>query len=226
MKSNLWQKHVLTLIIGLCGIMNSGCDSTESDDPRASAGDDKSRIYVVSPAVSPEGVGVDLETDSSYSLDSTAIPIGWAYDIRLKTIKGVTASGTSKGCPHIKLYKTITTAYQYALTGKSAYNAITQFNVQEAQLAADAVEEIDDTAVTNTNGKYDYTLLMQYYENNLVTKNSENWRPSTWTIGEDEVIFIIKTEEGNYFKLIVLGMGTTSGSMPGSGSLELMFEKL
>jgi hypothetical protein len=42
-------------------------------------------------------------------------------------------------------------------------------------------------------------------------------------VDESEPIFIVKTAEGNYYKFMVLGMGT-SGSAPGSGTIELGFE--
>jgi|GEM_PF-4356498 len=218
-------------IIFLLGVsFFTGCDA-DSDDSVDSTGI-TGRIYDMSPAVVPDGVGVDLETESDYSLDSTSIPSTWHYDIKIQTVKGLKPDGvTMKGAPHIKLYKTDGKAYKYGYTGKDEYLDITSDDIDTSLFASDLVEEndysscMDDTYTTKIN----YNKLIAYYQANLLTNDSSEWLPSTWVVGEDEVIYIIKTEEGNYYKLIVLGMGpesTGSGSCPGSGKLEIAFDEL
>lgn len=181
----------------------------------------ESKTCVVSPATSPYGVGIDFESGTIYTLTSDSDT--FAYDVKMKTIKGLTDEGNKKGAPYIKLYKQLATAYKYSLTGKTNFVAIKTASVDTTLFKSDSVDEIADSEVTNTSGKYVYNSLISYYQANFVTKDSSNWLPSEWTVGEDEAIFIIKTTDSHMYKFTILGMGTTSGSKPGSGTLEFAY---
>jgi hypothetical protein len=207
-----------------CGV--SPGQNTDPDAGSTAEGGPISGKFDVTPGTHPKGVGLDFET--GVSSDLTTAATDWKYDIRMQTIKGKKDDGTSSGAPHIKLFKQLAQGFQYGQTGSAALLALKASDIDATKLASDLVEEIDLSQV-KTGADNDYEKLVAYYDANLVTKSSANWLPSPWAVGTDERIVIVKTEEGNFFALAILGMGpsdTGSGSKPGSGTVELSYRRL
>lgn len=226
---------LLLLASALLTSLAVGCQPPPSDESAIEGGettaDARSTPVVtasfdVSPSVITKGLGLDLESGVSYDLNLA--PAGWAYDLRLQTIKGRKGDGTSAGAPHIKLYKQVVKGYQSERLGTAALAALRLADVEEARLAADAVEEIA-MAEVRTGSDNDYDKLVAYYQANLVTRAASNWLPSPWGLGTDERLFIVRTEEGGTFAFQILGMGPAtggSGSKPGGGLIELSYVRL
>lgn len=201
----------------------------DGGEPTADAGGAATVVtgsFDVTPGVFTKGVGLDFETGVSYDLNLA--PAGWAYDLRLQTIKGKKSDGTSAGAPHLKLSKRVAKGYQSERLGTAALAALRLADVEESRLAADAVEDIV-MAEVRTGADNDYDKLVAYYQANLVTRAASNWLPSPWLVGADERIFIVRTEEGGTFAFQVLGMGPAtggSGSKPGGGLIALSYVRL
>jgi hypothetical protein len=224
----------------LCSIfLFWGCDDSSSDDNDISQ---VSSPFLICASRNPGGVGIDLDSSTAYNLDDKS---DFVWDIRIKTYKGVKSnSGTAAlaGAPFIKLKGTSLTAYQWSTYGETNYNAITLSNIVEGSLAADSVEEIDIASV-------DVVVEADGLDSSLLGKMYYAWSGKTGlkqkyadlTIGEawktinskavqnhehnDDPIYIIKSDDGNFFKLMITDFGPNS-SIEKSGYIAIVWEKL
>lgn len=231
----------MLLLLSISLITISGCE--EDDDSTLNA-EEQTSPYLICANRNPGGVGIDLDSGKAYSIDDYE---DYSWDLHVKTYKGVMESSGSPaiaGCPFIKLKDTTVSAYVYTATGKTAYESITLADVTDLGYSADTITsialdsvdtvqsgEFTESEMSNGNfavGNYYYaytgkTGLKAQYKKLTV---GETWKSvAANTDHGDDKIYIIKSDEGDYFKLIVTDFGSKS-DIGESGYISIDYEKL
>lgn len=164
--------------------------------------------YLVCANRNPGGVGFDFEYNGekggANSMDSLSVD-DFEYDLKIRTIKGEKSDGTQSGAPFIVLghgaeavnYSKIDTS----CVGITQFNALTTANVKSYTLASDNASFNIASLTTGTTGSPLLTELQVEYKKLVL---GESWKATAKNaISEDELVWIMKTQEGQLVKFIV-----------------------
>ncbi len=235
--------YMLITLVALGGITVTGCSSDDS-----SKVEELKSPYLICAKRNPGGVGIDLDTGEAFNLDD-APDMDW--DIKLKVYKGwdkvtnPTAPPTKNFArPYIALRgksggAKVVEAATFGSTGQTAYDGIQKSAVTSLAYGADTIDDVDKSKVTkekkeiagNTEVFYIYktsessatdTLKYQYDQLQIGEKFKKNCVDKDHT---NDPIYIIKTDKGNYFKVIIQNFGPKS-DLKEKGKIALEYKKL
>ncbi len=210
----------------------SGCDDSSSDESSESI----KKKYLICAGRNPGGVGINLDSGESKDFDNDAT---FDWDVKIRTFKGKdTTAGAPKpfgGRPYIALRGMgAVKAYKYAEAGQTAFDGLSNSDVVEASFAGDTIDDVDkdivprvqhngaDVLLYNDGNPGNDDLKEQYGE--LVI--GERFKQGAMDTNHDnDPIYIIKTDKGANFKVIINNFGPNS-SLGESGYIELTYEKL
>jgi hypothetical protein len=209
MKSFKNSMFVITaLTIG--AVLFTSCEKDEDDVPSANASQFVSleSPYLICAGRNPGGVGFDFEyigdRGGANNLDSLTVG-DFAYDFKIRTIKGEKPDGSLGGAPYIQLSSTAQ-AVNYSEVDKTCkgfadFTNLNSSNIQNYTLYSDDASFDISTVPTGSTGSPLMQQLFQEY-NKLVI--GQKWKQAANNdIADDEPIWIIETEEGRIVKLIV-----------------------
>lgn len=198
----------VALVFG--GILFTSCEKDEDDDltPDESEFVSLESPYLICASRNPGGVGFDFEYNEercgANNLDSLTVD-DFAYDLKIRTIKGEKPDGSSGGAPYIQLSATAQ-AVNYSSVdttckGITAFTNLNSSNIQNYTLQSDDASFDISTVPTGETGNPLMQDLMEEY-NKLVI--GQKWKEAANNdIDDDEPIWIIETEEGRIVKFIV-----------------------
>lgn len=198
-----------TLLFG--AIIISACDKDDDDDKPTSTITEFVSLespYLICANRNPGGVGFDFEYNGkkggANNLDSLTVP-DFAYDAKIRTIKGEKPDGTLGGAPYIQLYATVE-AVNYSkidttCTGFTSFTNLNIDNIQEYTLSTDNISFDLASVQTGATGNPMMQALSQELNKLII---GQKWKPcANNSIANDEPIWLIKTREGKLVKLIV-----------------------
>ncbi|MBN2039794.1 MAG: hypothetical protein JW864_07120 [Spirochaetes bacterium] len=235
----------IPVIIFILSPLFTGCFSDDDNSDSTNKIAEAESPYLICVNRNPGGVGIDLDSGKAYNIDDNA---DFDWDIRVKTYKGVKNDGNGNpimaGSPFIKMKGTAVTAAVWATTGKSNYDAITFSDIaslvyesdDEAELDIGSVDTIQDGEFTETQLESGSAAVGDYYyawsgKNGLKQEYSKMTIGETWksfsanTDDTDDKIYIVKSDEGNYFKVMVPDFGPNS-DIGESGYIDIIWESL
>ncbi len=243
-KKNAGKCFLCTFVFALLSLTGCFSDNDESGDSSAPDVVQAELPFIVCANRNPGGVGVDLDSGEAYNIDDNP---DFDWDFRIKAFKGVQGTDGEPalaGAPFIKLKGTAVMAAVWQGAGEAEYSSILLADVTGLELSPDGYEEIDLSAVDVVQegeftqaqlesgncavGNYYYAWsgkngLKQEYAKCAV---GESWKStSSNTDHTDDIIYIIKSDSGSFFKVKVPNFGPKS-DLGESGYCELVWEKL
>jgi len=208
----------------------TGCDDSSSDDEKITpeTSEEITKTYLICAGRNPGGVGINLDSEESCNFDDNK---DFDWDMKIKVYKGVDSSGKGGGRPYIALKgKGTVTAYSYG-SGNTAYSNIEYGDVDTDSLTGDSISDVDASIVpTNASNWYIYddgtadtNDLKEQYSKLVI---GEKWKASASnTNHSDDAIYIIKSDEGGYFKVIVTDFGGSS-DIGQNGYIKISYKKI
>ena len=192
------------------GVLFTSCEKDEDDNPPSNESQFNSleSPYLICANRNPGGVGFDFEYNEekggANNLDSLTID-DFAYDLKIRTIKGEKPDGSLGGAPYIQLSATAQavnySAVDTTCKGFTDFTNLNSSNIQNYTLQSDDTSFDISTVPTGETGSPLMQDLMQEY-NKLVI--GQKWKEAANNdIANDEPIWIIETEEGRIVKFMV-----------------------
>lgn len=208
MTKKIFTPFYLLLALFMLTIVSCEKDDDENNVEKQSEFKSLETPYLICAGRNPGGVGFDFEYNGkkggANNMDSLIVD-DFAYDLKIRTIKGEKGDGSLGGAPYIQLYA-ITQAVNYSevdasCKGITKFNALTTSNIQNYTLTSDDVT-FDITSVgTGTTGAPMMGALQTEYAKLVI---GEAWKATAKNDkAEDEFIWIVKTREGKLVKFIV-----------------------
>ncbi len=164
--------------------------------------------YLICANRNPGGVGFDFvyngETGGANNLDSLTVS-DFEYDIITRTIKAEKTDGSLGGMPYIALatdaeavnYSTVDTT----CIGYTAYQNLTNSDLQTISFESDDTSFDLSSLTTGTTGQPLMSEVQAEYQKLVI---GDRWKAAAKNdIADDEPVWIIKTIEGRWVKLIV-----------------------
>jgi hypothetical protein len=199
---------IAALTIG--AVFFTSCEKDEDDNPTPNESQFVSleSPYLICANRNPGGVGFDFEYNGekggANNLDSLIVE-DFAYDLKIRTIKGEKPDGSLGGAPYIQL-STTAQAVNYSAVdttckGFTDFTNLNSSNIQNYTLQSDDASFDISTVPVGTTGSPLMQDLMQEY-NKLVI--GQKWKEAANNdIADDEPIWIIETPEGRIVKFII-----------------------
>lgn len=205
-------KSVIFVIpaITIWGILFTSCEKDEENDPAPTENQFVSleSPYLICANRNPGGVGFDFEYNGgkggANNLDSLTV-VDFAYDLKIRIIKGEKPDGSLGGAPYIQL-SSATQAVNYSAIdttckGPTHFANLNSSNIQNYTLQSDDASFDISTVPTGSTGSPLMQQLIQEY-NKLVV--GQKWKEAANNeVSDDEPIWIIETAEGRIIKFIV-----------------------
>ncbi|MFO8146881.1 MAG: hypothetical protein R6U03_05775 [Gillisia sp.] len=205
-------KSVIFVIpaITIWGILFTSCEKDEENDPAPTENQFVSleSPYLICANRNPGGVGFDFEYNGekggANNLDSLTVA-DFAYDLKIRIIKGEKPDGSLGGAPYIQL-SSATQAVNYSAIdttckGPTHFTNLNSSNIQNYTLQSDDASFDISTVPTGSTGSPLMQQLIQEY-NKLVV--GQKWKEAANNeVSDDEPIWIIETAEGRIIKFIV-----------------------
>jgi hypothetical protein len=199
---------IAALIMGV--VFFTSCEKDENDNPILSENQFVSleSPYLICASRNPGGVGFDFEykgeKGGANNLDSLTVD-DFAYDLKIRTIKGEKPDGSLGGAPYIQLSATAQavnySAVDTTCKGLTEFTNLNSSNIQNYSLQSDDASFDISTVPTGSTGNPLMQQLIQEY-NKLVFE--QKWKEAASNdVADDEPIWIIETEEGRIVKFIV-----------------------
>lgn len=192
-------------------LLLAACDKDDDDEKPSPTNNEFVSLespYLICANRNPGGVGFDFEYNGTKgggnNLDSLSV-VDFAYDLKIRTIKGEKPDGSLGGAPFIELYETVEavnyTAIDTDCAGYTDFTNLSIENLANLTFASDDNSFNISSVATGTTGNPLMQPLMQEF-NKLVL--GQKWKEAANNqIADDEPIWIIKTREGKYVKFIV-----------------------
>ncbi len=164
--------------------------------------------YLICANRNPGGVGFDFVYDGSNgganNMDSPSVD-DFEYDIVIKTIKGEKNDGSLGGAPYIQLdegVKAVNYSAIYATcVGITQFNALSASDLEEYTFSTDDASFDTSSLTTGDTGFPMMSGLLNEYKKLVI---GQTWKTtSNNDVEEDELIWIIQTQEGRLVKFIV-----------------------
>ncbi|NCC99077.1 MAG: hypothetical protein EOL95_05145 [Bacteroidia bacterium] len=192
------------------GVLFTSCEKDKPNDPTPTVSNFVSleNPYLICANRNPGGVGFDFEykgeKGGANNMDSLTVT-DFEYDLKIRTIKAEKPDGTLAGIPFIQLHESVQavnySAIDITCKGYSAFQNLNSTNIQNYTLQSDNSSFNLISVSTGTTGSPLLQNLNQEL-NKLVI--GQRWKETANnSTADDEVIWIIKTREGNIVKLIV-----------------------
>ncbi len=199
---------ITALTIG--AVLFTSCEKDEDDKPTPNESQFVSleSPYLICAGRNPGGVAFDFEYNGekggANNLDSLTVD-DFAYDLKIRTIKGEKPDGSLGGAPYIQLSTTAQAVNYSAIDtnckGLTDFTNLNSSNIQNYTLHSDDASFDISSVPTGETGSPLMQDLMQEY-NKLVI--GQKWiEAAKNNIADDEPIWIIETEEGRIVKFIV-----------------------
>jgi hypothetical protein len=188
----------------------TSCEKDEDDNPTPNESQFVSleSPYLICAGRNPGGVGFDFEYNGekggANNLDSLTVD-DFAYDLKIRTIKGEKPDVSLGGAPYIQLSESAQAVNYSSIdtecTGYTDFLNLTASNIQTYTLQSDdASFDISSVPTGETGSPLMQQLLQEY--NKLVI--GQKWKEAANNdIADDEPIWIIETPEGRIVKFIV-----------------------
>ena len=164
--------------------------------------------YLICASRNPGGIGFDFEykgkTGGANNLDSLSVS-NFEYDLMIKTIKAEKPDGTLGGMPYIALavnaeavnYSAVDTTCK----GYTAFQNVTKSNLKDFTFESDDTGFDLSNLTTGNTGKPLMSEVNKEYKKLVI---GDKWKAAAKNdIADDELVWIIKTAEGRWIKLIV-----------------------
>lgn len=202
---------LLSAIIALLAITISSCENNDDDDKKSGTGDfsSLSSPYLICANRNPGGVGFDFEynseTGGANNMDSLTVT-DFKVDALVKTIKADNA-GTAVAINFIALNNNAKVVNYSAIdpdcTGLTDFESLTYeiANAKNLSFTSDSTGFDLSTLNTGTSGG---PLLSEVTVHLKKLIMGDKWKVTAKNaIADDELIWIIKTDEGRWVKFIV-----------------------
>lgn len=221
-------KELLNSLKFLClvlfvGLSFTACNEDDNPDEQGSGStfENIESPYLICASRNPGGVGFDFvysETEGgANNMDSLSVD-DFAYDLKIRTIKGEKTDGSNGGSPFIQLHEdAMAVNYSAIVTtcvGITKFNALSASDLQSYSLSSDDTSfDVSDLETGDTGCPLMSALNKEYKK--LVI--GQTWKTTANNeIDEDELIWIVQTREGDLVKFIVTdfpaaGAPTTTG---------------
>ncbi len=199
-------------IIAIWGILFTSCEKDEDNEPVTTENQFVSleSPYLICANRNPGGIGFDFEYNGekggANNLDSLTVS-DFVYDLKIRTIKVEKPDGSLGGAPYIQLSAKAQavnySAIDITCKGYSDFQNLNSTNIQNYTLQSDDTSFDLSSVQTGTTGSPLMQQLMQEF-NKLVI--GQKWKEAASNdVSDDELIWIIETEEGRIVKFIVTG---------------------
>lgn len=207
MKKNFPLFYVIMLVGAFIAV------SCEEDNPETETENESTFTSLESPYLicanrNPGGVGFDFEynseTGGANNIDSLTVE-DFAYDVKIRTIKGEKADGSQAGAPYIQLHEEAKAVNYSAIDttciGITKFNALSASDLESYTLSSDDTSFDISSLTTGSTGSPMMTALQTEYKKLVI---GARWKTTANNdIDEDELIWIIETREGELVKFIV-----------------------
>jgi hypothetical protein len=196
-------------IISILFVLNACSDeNNNSTNPDKEQFTSLSSPYLVCANRNPGGVGFDFvymnDEGGANNMDSLSV-MDFAYDVKIRTIKGEKPDGSLGGMPYFKLSES-TSAVNFSeidneYTGYSKFLELTLDDISDVIFNKDDASFDLSKLEKGSSGSYLISDIQKEYKKLVI---GDKWRSSANNdIENDEIIWVIKTNEGLYVKLIV-----------------------
>ncbi len=186
----------------------SACDDDDDENGSESGFSSLESPYLICAGRNPGGVVFDFKYDgekggANYT-DSLTVE-DFEYDLKIRTIKGEKSDKTKGGAPFIQLYSSVQAVNYSAVdtlcTGITKFNALSASDLKEYTLASDDESFDVSNLETGTTGAPLMSALQKQYKKLVI---GDKWKATAKNEkAEDELIWIVKTREGQLVKFIV-----------------------
>ncbi len=198
------------LLSGSLLIFTSCNDDDDNDDAptEISTFSSLESPYLICANRNPGGVGFDFTynetTGGANNIDSLTVN-DFTYDLKVRTIKGEKTDGSTGGAPYIQLSDG-TKAVNYSAVdttcvGITKFNALSVSGLKSYTLSSDDSSFDVSSLETGDTGSPLMTALNKEYKKLVI---GATWKTTANNeIDEDELIWIVQTQEGDLVKFIV-----------------------
>lgn len=199
-------KFILMLIAGLTFTFSSCNDDDDKQEQEQFSG--LSSPYLICATRNPGGVGFDFEyhgeKGGANNLDELTVE-DFTYDVMIRTIKGEKPDGSLGGMPHIALADNAEavnySAIDETMTGYTKFQGLIKAGLAAFSFSKDDAGFNLSGLETGNTGKPLMSAINAQYQKLVI---GDKWKaPAKNDTEGDEPIFIIKTSEGKWAKLIV-----------------------
>lgn len=202
-------KYILIILTSLFFTFTS-CEKDDDDNNNNNQEQFQSlnSPYLICANRNPGGVGFDFvydgETGGANNLDSLTVS-DFAYDIKIRTIKAEKPDGSLGGMPYITLAADAEavnySAVDTTCIGYTAYQNLTNSDLQTISFESDDTGFDLSNLTTGTTGQPLMSEVQAEYQKLVI---GDRWKAAAKNdIADDEPVWIIKTIEGRWVKLIV-----------------------
>ena len=203
-------KYILIILTGLFFTFTS-CEKDDDNNNNDNQEQFQSlnSPYLICANRNPGGVGFDFvyngETGGANNLDSLTVS-DFAYDIKTRTIKAEKPDGSLGGMPYIALAADVEAVNYSAIDptciGYTAYQNLTNSDLQTISFESDDTSFDLSSLATGTTGQPLMSEAQAEYQKLVI---GDRWKAAAKNdIADDEPVWIIKTIEGRWVKLIVM----------------------
>lgn len=226
-KSQFYLKSFMFIL--LSGFVFVSCDKNDDPEPEESTSTftSLSSPYLICANRNPGGVGFDFEYDGktggANNMDSLTVD-DFEADVVLKTIKadsdGSTASANmmtlNNGAQAVS-YSSVDASCK----GYTAFQNLTYGTASSKGLTFSS-DGADYTLSGLTNGTSGFPLLTEVNAQIAKLVIGDKWKaPAKNTVADDEPVFIIKTMEGRWIKLMVTEFPATTNAPTATGYIAI-----
>lgn len=164
--------------------------------------------YLICAGRNPGGIVFDFEYNGDKggaNYTDTLSVDDFEYDILIKTIKGEKDDESLGGAPYIQLHENVEavnyTAVDTDCKGITKYNSLSASNVKTYTFGSDDTSFDTSNLTIGDTGAPLMSALKTEYKKLVI---GEKWKSTAKnSVDEDEIIWIIKTREGQLVKFIV-----------------------
>ncbi len=202
--------HYLFLALALSLFAVSCSDDDNENNPNNTNTDVLTPLespYLICAGRNPGGVGFDFEYNNqkggAYMVDTVDLK-GINADIRIRTIKAEKPDGSLAGMPFIKLNDAVAvnyTALNPEEKGLEKFNALAKVDEASLNFKTDDATFSLDSLPKGTNGFPQLGAVQEQYKKLVI---GMKWKATARSEEEgDEIIWIIRTNEGRLVKMII-----------------------
>lgn len=165
-----------------------------------------SNPYLVCAGRNPAGIGFDFsyQKQKGGALEMALLEDDMyktvAVDMVIRTIKAE-KEGKPMGCPFIQLFHGAKALKYSEKTGLQAYKTLSNISIDPSKFVMDQEEFDVNSIAVSASGFREYALVRKQFDKLVI---GDHWKmPLFNSINDDEPIWIIKTSDNKYVKMIV-----------------------